>query len=195
MEMISEQRIPAPVDVVWAALNNPEVLKEAMPGCESFEEVGDNRFTARLTTKVGPVKARFEFKVSLTDVDPPNGYIINGEGQGGAAGFAKGSANVRLVQDATDTLLSYSVKANVGGKLAQLGGRLIDGTAKKLADEFFSNFIAQVCNEEESADQDQTEVVGKSLMAQIAGIRWASGKVWISVLLVIVFAWMAWNFL
>ena len=147
MEMQSEQRIPAPQDSVWAALNDTEILQAAMPGCESFEEVGENQFTARVTTKVGPVKARFNFNVSLTDIDPPSSYVINGEGQGGAAGFAKGSAAVNLETDGADTILRYQVKANVGGKLAQLGSRLIDGTAKKLADEFFENFIGLVAGD------------------------------------------------
>ncbi|MED5413265.1 MAG: carbon monoxide dehydrogenase subunit G [Pseudomonadota bacterium] len=140
MEMISEQRIIASRDAVWAALNNTEILKQAMPGCESFEAVEENKFEAKITAKVGPVKAKFKFNVELTDIDAPNGYIIMGEGQGGVAGFAKGSAKVYLTEDGTDTILAYNVQANVGGKLAQLGARLIDGTAKKMADEFFGNF-------------------------------------------------------
>lgn len=140
MEMISEQRIIASRDAVWAALNNTEILKQAMPGCESFEAVEENKFEAKITAKVGPVKAKFKFNVELTDIDAPNGYIIMGEGQGGVAGFAKGSAKVYLAEDGTDTILAYNVQANVGGKLAQLGARLIDGTAKKMADEFFGNF-------------------------------------------------------
>ena len=141
MEMNAEQHIPAPRETVWAALNDTEVLKASMPGCEEFEAAGENEFSARITAKVGPVKAKFKFKVQLTDVDPPNGYTINGEGQGGVAGFAKGSATVVLTEAEDGTLLSYSVKANVGGKLAQLGARLIDGTARKMADEFFGNFV------------------------------------------------------
>lgn len=140
MEMISEQRIIASRDAVWAALNDTEILKQAMPGCESFEAVEENKFEAKITAKVGPVKAKFKFNVELTDIDAPNGYIIMGEGQGGVAGFAKGSAKVYLTEDGTDTILAYNVQANVGGKLAQLGARLIDGTAKKMADEFFGNF-------------------------------------------------------
>ena len=156
MEMVSEQRIPAPRDRVWAALNDTEILKAAMPGCESFDAVGENEYTAQLTAKVGPVKARFKFKVNLTEVDPPNGYTIVGEGQGGAAGFAKGSAKVALSEDGDGTLLAYAVKASVGGKLAQLGARLIDGTAKKMADEFFGNFIELVggAEAEDSAGAD-----------------------------------------
>ena len=138
--MEAEQLIPAQRKTVWAALNDTAVLKAAMPGCESFEAVDDNEFSAQVTTKVGPVKARFKFKVLLTDIDPPAGYTISGEGQGGVAGFAKGGATVQLSDEGEATLLSYKVKATVGGKLAQLGARLIDGTAKKLADEFFKNF-------------------------------------------------------
>jgi len=140
MEMISEQRIPAPAEKVWAALNDTEILKQAMPGCESFDAIEENKFEAKITAKVGPVKAKFKFNVELSDINPPNGYTISGEGQGGVAGFAKGSARVDLTEDGSDTILAYNVQANVGGKLAQLGARLIDGTAKKMADEFFGNF-------------------------------------------------------
>ena len=140
MEMISEQRIPASLDEVWTALNNTEILKQAMPGCESFDAVEENKFEAKITAKVGPVKAKFKFNVEMTDIDAPNGYTIMGEGQGGVAGFAKGSAKDDLTEDGTDTILAYNVQANVGGKLAQLGARLIDGAAKKMADEFFGNF-------------------------------------------------------
>jgi carbon monoxide dehydrogenase subunit G len=111
-----------------------------MPGCESFDATGENTFEARLVTKIGPVKAKFKFDVELSDQDPPNGYTISGAGQGGAAGFAKGSASVSLTEQDGATLLAYNVQANVGGKLAQLGARLIDGVAKKMADEFFENF-------------------------------------------------------
>lgn len=149
MEMNAEQHIPAPRETVWAALNDTEILKAAMPGCEEFEAVGEHEFVARITAKVGPVKAKFKFNVSLTEVDPPTGYTINGEGQGGVAGFAKGSATVSLSEDGEGTLLSYRVKANVGGKLAQLGARLIDGTAKKMADEFFGNFVDILSGESE----------------------------------------------
>ncbi|MBM87582.1 MAG: carbon monoxide dehydrogenase [Gammaproteobacteria bacterium] len=140
MEMISEQNIPAPRDQVWAALNDAEILKRAMPGCESFDVVDNNKFEAKITAKVGPVKAKFKFNVQLIDIDAPNGYTIIGEGQGGVAGFAKGSAKVDLTEEGTGTVLVYAVQAKVGGKLAQLGARLIDGTAKKMADDFFVNF-------------------------------------------------------
>ncbi|HAO87343.1 MAG TPA: carbon monoxide dehydrogenase, partial [Gammaproteobacteria bacterium] len=127
-------------DTVWAALNDTTILQQAMPGCESFDATGENTFEARLVTKIGPVKAKFKFDVELSDQDPPNGYTISGAGQGGAAGFAKGSASVSLTEQDGATLLAYNVQANVGGKLAQLGARLIDGVAKKMADEFFENF-------------------------------------------------------
>ena len=130
MEMTGEYRIPASREQVWAALNDPEILKASIPGCESLERTGENGFTAAVVAKVGPVRARFTGAVTLQDLDPPNGYTISGEGKGGAAGFAKGDARVRLAEDGGATLLSYEVTANVGGKLAQLGSRLIDGTAK-----------------------------------------------------------------
>lgn len=141
MEMSGEQRIPAPREVVWEALNDPEVLKASIPGCESLErnEAGDG-FDAQVRAKVGPVSAKFGGTVTLSDINPPESYTISGEGKGGAAGFAKGGARVSLVQDGDETLLSYAAEAKVGGKLAQLGSRLIDGTARKMADDFFTRF-------------------------------------------------------
>lgn len=150
MEMISKQKIAASREQVWAALNDTEILRKSMPGCESFDAISENTFEAKITAKVGPVKAKFKFNVELTDIRPPHGYLISGEGQGGVAGFAKGSAMVELSEDGSETILSYTVKANVGGKLAQLGARLIDGTAKKMADEFFSNFNAMLSGNESS---------------------------------------------
>ena len=144
MDMTGERRIPAPRQTVWEALNDPEVLKASIPGCESLEKLADNQMKATAAVKVGPISARFTGKVQLTDIDPPNGYRISGEGQGGVAGFAKGGANVTLADDGADTLLSYQVNAQVGGKLAQLGGRLIDATAKQMADAFFDRFSKQV---------------------------------------------------
>ncbi|MCW5749932.1 MAG: carbon monoxide dehydrogenase subunit G [Alphaproteobacteria bacterium] len=141
MDMKGEQLIPAPRADVWAALNDPETLKQAIPGCESIEKVSDTELVATVIAKVGPVKATFKGKVTLSDIDPPNSYRISGEGAGGAAGFGKGGATVRL-RDAPDggTLLVYEAQAQVGGKLAQLGSRLIDATARKLADDFFTRF-------------------------------------------------------
>jgi carbon monoxide dehydrogenase subunit G len=142
MDMTGEYRIPAPRERVWAALNDPEVLRQAIPGCESVTKTGENEMEAAVTAAVGPVKARFKGKVTLSDIVPPESYTITGEGTGGAAGFAKGSAHVSLREDGADTVMSYTVKATVGGKLAQIGSRLIDGTAKKMADEFFTRFVA-----------------------------------------------------
>jgi uncharacterized protein len=144
MDMTGERRIAASRKTVWAALNNPEILKQAIPGCESLEMQSPTDMTARVKLTIGPVKATFNGKVKLTDLDPPNGYRISGEGNGGVAGYAKGGAAVRLADDDSGTLMRYDVKADVGGKLAQLGGRLIDSTAKKLADEFFEKFSAIV---------------------------------------------------
>jgi len=142
MDMSGEYRIPAPRERVWAALNDPEILRQAIPGCESVTKTSDTDMEAAVTAAVGPVKARFKGKVTLSDINPPESYTITGEGTGGAAGFAKGSAQVSLREDGADTIMSYVVKANVGGKLAQIGSRLIDGTAKKMADEFFTRFVA-----------------------------------------------------
>ncbi|MAX08274.1 MAG: CoxG family protein [Pseudohongiellaceae bacterium] len=152
MEMISEQRIPASRDAVWAALNDTEILKQAMPGCESFDAIEENKFEAKLTAKVGPVKAKFKFQVELSEINAPNGYTILGEGLGGVAGFAKGSAKVDLTEDGDETILAYNVQARVGGKLAQLGARLIDGTAKKMADDFFGNLTDILGGSLESSD-------------------------------------------
>lgn len=144
MDMSGERRIFAPREKVWAALNDPAVLKAAIPGCETMEKLSETELKATASVKIGPISAKFAGKVNLLDLDPPNGYRIEGEGQGGVAGFAKGGASVRLVADGSDTILSYDVKANVGGKIAQLGARLIDATAKQMADAFFDRFAAQV---------------------------------------------------
>jgi hypothetical protein len=140
MDLTGEYRIAASRERVWEALNDPETLKASIPGCSDLQAVGDNSFTATVTAKVGPVKAKFQGQVTLSDMDPPNGYTIQGEGKGGAAGFAKGGAKITLLEDGDGTLLQYEVNANVGGKLAQIGSRLIDGTAKKLSGEFFTTF-------------------------------------------------------
>jgi len=145
MDLTGEYRIPAPRETVWAALNNPDVLKVCIPGCEELNKTSDTEFVARVVAKIGPVKDGFSGKVTLSDLDPPNGYTITGEGQGGAAGFAKGGAKVRLepVDGGAATVLHYAADAQIGGKLAQIGSRLVEGSAKKLADEFFAAFAAQ----------------------------------------------------
>jgi carbon monoxide dehydrogenase subunit G len=143
MEMTGEVVIPAPRQQVWEGLNDTEILRQAIPGCDKIERTAENEFTATVTAKVGPVKASFQGKVTLSDIDPPNGYRISGEGKGGV-GFAKGGATVKLTDEAGGTRLAYNVDAQVGGKLAQLGSRLIDGTAKSLANDFFGRFAALV---------------------------------------------------
>ena len=144
MDMNGERLIAAPRADVWTALNDPEVLKACIPGCDSLEKLSDTQMKATAAIKLGPVAAKFAGKLNLSDLDPPNGYKISGEGQGGPAGFAKGGAEVKLVEEAGGTLLSYTVKAQVGGKIAQVGGRLIDATAKSMADQFFAKFAERV---------------------------------------------------
>lgn len=140
MDMTGEYRIAAPRARVWAALNDPEVLRQAIPGCEELTKLSDTAFEAAARAKVGPVSARFKGKVTLSNLNPPESYTLSGEGTGGAAGFAKGEATVTLESDGDATRLRYVVKASVGGKLAQVGQRLIDGAARKMADEFFERF-------------------------------------------------------
>lgn len=142
MKLSDEKRIEASREDVWHGLNDVDVLKQSIPGCESLERVGDNQFEAEVRAKVGPVKAKFKGNVTLSDLNPPESYRISGEGKGGAAGFAKGGATVTLVEDGDATVLKYDIDADVGGKLAQIGGRLLEGTSKKLAGEFFDNFEA-----------------------------------------------------
>ena len=144
MTMTGEVQLAAPRQTVWEKLNDPDVLRATIPGCESLEKTSDTAFAAVAVTKIGPVKARWKGKVTLNDLDPPNGYRIVGEGEGGVAGFAKGAADVKLTDKDGGTLLSYNVEAQIGGKLAQLGQRLINGAAKKMADEFFQKFAAAV---------------------------------------------------
>jgi len=140
MKLTGEEIILAPRDAVWQALNDPEILRQAIPGCEEIEKISDTEMKARVVAKVGPVKAAFHGNVHLSDLDPPNGYTISGEGKGGLAGFAKGGAVVRLEVVPEGTKLSYDVDANVGGKLASLGSRLIDSTARSMAVQFFEKF-------------------------------------------------------
>ena len=144
MTMTGEVQLPATREVVYAKLNDPEILKACIPGCEELIMDSPTDFAATVVSKIGPVKAKFKGKVHLTDLDPPNGYKISGEGDGGVAGFAKGGASVTLTEKDGGTLLTYNVEAQIGGKLAQLGQRLVNGAAKKTADDFFKNFAATV---------------------------------------------------
>ena len=140
MDIAGEYRIPAARERVWAALNDPEVLRACIPGCRSLEKVSDTEFASTVAAKVGPVSATFRGNVVLSELDPPRGYTISGQGQGGAAGFARMSAKVTLDEDNGETLLRYEARADVGGKLASVGSRLVQGVARKNADDFFSAF-------------------------------------------------------
>lgn len=153
MEMTGEYRISAPRLLVWDALIDPDVLKKCLRGCEHMERISENKFETVITTKVGPVKMTFKGAVELSDIDRPNGYTISGEGKGGAAGFAKLGARVRLVEDGDVTVLSYKVDASLGGKLAQMGARVVDGVARNMADEFFGCLAATVSADGEAPVQ------------------------------------------
>lgn len=144
MEMTGEYRIPASRQAVWEALNDPEILRQCIPGCETMEKEADDSYTARMLAKIGPVKAKFATSIALSNLNPPESYTIAGEGKGGPAGFGKGSADVRLSDDQGETVLNYKASMQVGGKLAQVGSRLVAGTAKKYADNFFSRFVRLV---------------------------------------------------
>jgi len=148
MKLTEEIRINAPREKVFDALNDAEILRRSIPGCEELEKVSDTEFNAKVRAKVGPVRARFAGEVTLSDLNPPESYTLTGQGKGGAAGFAKGKAHVHLEEDGDATLLKYDVNATVGGKLAQIGGRLIDSSARSLAGEFFGNFSRIVSGEE-----------------------------------------------
>ena len=144
MELTSTRTVPASVEATWAALNDPDVLKACIPGCEAIEPSGENEFTAVMTARVGPVSARFSGRIRLSDMAPPRSYTMSFEGQGGAAGFARGEAHVALEAHDGGTQIGYTVKAQVGGKLAQVGSRLIDGAAAKVADDFFARLAARL---------------------------------------------------
>ena len=159
MEMKGEQLIPASQQAVWDALNDPEMLKACVPGCESIEPAGENVYQVLMVARVGPVSAKFKGKLTLSDIRPPQSYSLSFEGQGGAAGFAKGGAQVQLSPEGKKTKLAYDVKASVGGKLAQIGSRLIDAAAKKIADDFFRNFNEKVAAMQ--GDPDTTVVLPK----------------------------------
>lgn len=184
MEMRGEQRIAAPRDKVWAALNDADVLRQSIEGCESLERSGDDGFVATVVARIGPVKAKFGGVITLSDIDPPRGYTLTGEGTGAGAGFAKGIAKVSLADEGGVTLLRYAVQADVGGKLAQIGSRLIDSTAKKQADTFFTRFAAIVQGGGEPARQ------GSGTVAPIiirVGPGWAGTIVMIVMALIIGF--------
>jgi carbon monoxide dehydrogenase subunit G len=166
MDITGQYRIAAPREVVWAALNDAEVLRRCIPGCRELEKRSEHEFAAKVALKIGPMSATFNGTVTLENLRPPEGYTIAGQGQGGAAGFAKGKADVELAEEGDETNLSYTAKAEVGGKLATLGGRLIQATSKKLADEFFSKFVEEVNGE------PATEATSEAAAAEAKQSRW-----------------------
>ena len=190
MQMSGEYRIEASRDAVWAALNDPEVLKQAIPGCQEIDKTSDTEFAAKVKIKLGPVSAKFTGNVTLTDLDPPNGYTISGSGKGGPAGFAKGGAKVRLEADGAATILHYEVDAQVGGKLAQIGSRLIDATAKKMAGDFFARFAEVVGGPtpEETAAPAAEAAPAPTLAAGVRPLFWVLGLIAVVVILLAIFA-------
>ena len=187
MEMTSTRVVPAPVAAVWQALNDPAALKASIPGCESLERIGDDEWQATVAAKVGPVSARFNGKMRMADIMPPTGYTLKFEGQGGAAGFANGAARVTLAPAPGDqTTLTYVVSAQVGGKLAQIGSRLIDGAAAKIADEFFTNFSAQFALAA-AAETGAGAGIAPPAASTYAGSRWVRYAA-----LALILAIMAW---
>jgi carbon monoxide dehydrogenase subunit G len=175
MEMTGEQRIALPQQKVWEALNDPQILKACIPGCESIEKVSDNEYKVAMTAAVGPVKAKFSGKLLLSDLDPPNSYALAFEGSGGAAGFGKGTAQVALRAEGGETVLTYKASATVGGKLAQIGSRLIDGVAKKMSDDFFTRFNQTVAAPPAAAEPAANAAPSGEL-AQPAAVQPARGK-------------------
>lgn len=195
MELQGERLIPAPVEATWAALNDPAILKECIAGCESLERTADNQFLALMAVKVGPVSARFKGRLELRDVVPPTSYSLVFDGSGGVAGFGKGSADVKLVPEGGQTRLSYVARAQVGGKIAQLGSRLVDATASKVAEDFFNAFEARLRADHAPAEAPAPapaapEAVGGG-EASAAGA--ASGKWgWVLAVAVVVVALLVW---
>ena len=194
MEMTGEYRIRAAREKVWDALNDPEILKQCIAGCEEMEKTSDTEFTARVHTRIGPVSAKFTGKVELSEIDPPNGYRISGEGQGGVAGFAKGGAAVKLAEDGGETVLTYEANATVGGKLAQIGSRLIDATARKMANDFFGKFAEAVGEPAEAAEVAEAEApAAEAAPATPSGglspAVWVGGLVALAVVVLIIVLW------
>lgn len=188
MEMAGEFRINASIDKVWAALNDPELLRQSVPGCQSITRLSDSEMEGSVVASVGPVKATFKGSVVLSDVNPPHSYTLTGQGKGGAAGFAKGVAKVSLTEIDGATVLKYAVEASVGGKLAQIGQRLIDGAAKKLSDEFFGNFSAIVGGPAATVAAAQP---GQLTMQDGAGLRpalWIPALIAVIAILLFIFA-------
>ena len=199
MDFTGEYKVPASRDKVWEALNNADVLRQCIDGCEELNKDSDTEFSAKVTAKVGPVKAKFTGKVTLSDIDPPNGYTISGEGQGGVAGFAKGGAIVKLMEGDGATILHYDAKAEVGGKLASVGSRLVEGVAKKTADDFFSKFVEIVSDGDVDPASEVTEAERDGKLADSGHVQtiseggglspmvWGVGIVAVVAILLIIF--------
>ena len=177
MDMSNSVVLPAPQTQVWAALNDPEILKQCVPGCESIERIDDNAYQVAMTVAIGPVRAKFKGNLRLTDIDAPNAYTLQFDGQGGAAGFGKGTARVKLTPEDAGTRLDYVVNAQIGGKIAQLGSRLVDGVSRKMADEFFESFrvalAASMAPAETPAAAASTEIAAPARRGAIPAWGWA----------------------
>lgn len=185
MELTGEARIAADRQSVWEALNDPDVLKAAIPGCEELVKEGNDVFAAKVVLKIGPIKATFDGRVLLSEIDAPFGYVISGEGQGGVAGFAKGKARVRLdEEDAQVTVLRYDVEADVGGKIAQLGSRMLDSTAKRLSGEFFKTF-ADLVSARHEAGPGAPPAVLEVDQSPKSPARFRAGRVGVGVLMLV----------
>jgi carbon monoxide dehydrogenase subunit G len=180
MQLISHRSVPASVETTWAALNDPETLKACIPGCESVERTSDHEFKVVVTTRVGPVSAKFTGKISLSDVVPPSSYRMSFEGQGGGAGFARGDAKVALSGENGGTRIDYSATAQVGGKLAQIGSRLVDAAAAKVADDFFARFVDRLGGEAKASAAEEVR-------AKPGGVGWAIAAVLVIVALVAIY--------
>jgi uncharacterized protein len=188
MDMTGQYKIAAAREKVWAALNDPKVLKACIPGCEELSKLSDTEMEATALVALGPVKAKFKGKVRLSDLNKPESYTLSGEGQGGAAGFAKGEAKVKLTAEGDETLLDYAVKANIGGRLAQMGQRLIDGAAKKMADDFFAKFAVEASGGKPAAKIKLPDLSPSAIPAQRAkpGIPVLDPPIWIPIAIAII---------
>jgi uncharacterized protein len=194
MELSNTRIVPAPPDAVWAALNDPAILKACVPGCESLERTGDDSYALVMSARIGPVSARFTGRMTMTDIDAPHGYTLNFEGQGGAAGFARGDARVTLAPEGErQTALTYVAKAQVGGKLAQVGSRLVNGVAAKMSDDFFARFVARfapaeapVADGAANSPEPMPEAAAPAPLAPPGGSQWIRYAAIVAIVVVLV---------
>lgn len=187
MQMSSERRLDAPPEAVWAALNDVDVLRQSIPGCEKLEWSGNDTLDAEVHARIGPMDTTFKGRLTMSERDPPNSYRLSGDGQGAAAGFASGSAFVQLLPDGDGTRLHYNIEAIVGGKLAQLGSRLIDAAARKMADEFFDRFVKQVVPVTAIAVSAETPMQGHVVRSGLKPLVWVPGLIALVALILLVF--------